>query len=122
MIGTVEQELCPAGNGAEFPDFQPISIDGILVEDIMLFKFSGVMDKVMVHGIIPHGNGRVRDGIFQINRPCIVKTGIHGIFGDLHTIASFWIDCTKSCPFAAIHQTLRQCFGYKKSWVLGASS
>ena len=81
MIGTVEQELCPAGNGAEFPNFQPIPIDGILVEDIMLFKFSGVMDKVMIHGIIPHGNGRVRDGIFQINRPCIVKTGIHGIFG-----------------------------------------
>lgn len=31
MVGTVEQEFCTTGNGAEFADYKPLAINWIMV-------------------------------------------------------------------------------------------
>ena len=56
VIGAGKQELRPAGNGAEFPDLQPVAVDGVMIEHIVFLKISGVVHEVVVHRVIPYLN------------------------------------------------------------------
>ena len=38
MVGAVEQEPGPAGDGAEPADHQPVLVDGIVIQHIVFFK------------------------------------------------------------------------------------
>ena len=68
MICAVKKEFRPAGNGTEFPDHQLFFVDWIMVQHILLLKFPGIMDKIVVHGKLPHLDSRIRHHIFQVNR------------------------------------------------------
>ena len=50
MICAVEQEFCPAGDGTEFSDPQPVSVDGVVVQHIVFLEISRIMDKIVVEG------------------------------------------------------------------------
>ena len=54
MVGAVEEKLCPAGDGAEFSDHQPVVVDGIVIQHIVPLKSNGVMDKVVIHSVVSH--------------------------------------------------------------------
>ena len=88
MIGTVEQEFCPAGNGAEGADDQPVMIDRILIEHVVFLKIPRIMHKIVIHCVSPHRYGRGFDNTFQVNRLVIVRAGIYFFFRDRHIFSS----------------------------------
>ena len=45
MVGTVEQELRAAGNGAKSANDQFFVIDGIMIQDIVFFNCRGSLTK-----------------------------------------------------------------------------
>ena len=77
VVGAVEQELGPAGDGAEFADDKPLMVDGVVVEHIIALKIPGVVDKVVVYGVVPHGDGGVGHHVLQINCAVPLGTGIN---------------------------------------------
>ena len=48
MVGAGEQKLCPAGDGAKFPDHKFVMVDRIVVQYIVLLKLPRVFDKVVI--------------------------------------------------------------------------
>nr|DAW93817.1 MAG TPA: hypothetical protein [Caudoviricetes sp.] len=52
MICTVKYKLCPTGDGAEFSNEQFITIDRILIQNVVLFKIFWFARKVIIYGII----------------------------------------------------------------------
>ena len=69
MVGAGEQKLCPAGDGAEFPNHKFVMVDRIVVQHIVLFKLPRVMDEVVIHGKIPDHDVGMIDDTFQSNKP-----------------------------------------------------
>ena len=76
MVAAGEQKLCAAGNGAEFSDNQSVSVDGIVIEDVILFKLPGIVDEIIIDRVIAHLNIRSCDDVLQINALLVVGTGI----------------------------------------------
>ncbi len=76
MVGAVEQKLRPAGDGAELADDQPLVVDGIVVEHVVFLKVPGVVDEVVVHGVIPHDDGGIGHHVLQIDRAVPLGAGI----------------------------------------------
>ena len=89
MIGAGEQKLCPAGDGAKFPDHKLVVVDGIVVQYIVLLKISGIIYKIVIHGIISHDNAGVSDYIFQINRFPILSAWVNFMFVHHNSMFSF---------------------------------
>ncbi len=58
MIGAVEKEFRPAGNGAEPPDDQPFAVNRIMIQHIILFKESRIGHEVVVNGVVANFDGR----------------------------------------------------------------
>ena len=77
MIGAGEQKRCPAGDGAKFPDHKLVVVDGIVVQYIVLFKLSRVIDEVVIYGEIPHKNVGIINNAFQINRLMVIGARIN---------------------------------------------
>ena len=50
MVGAVEKKPGTAGDRAEFSNTQVITVDGVVVEYIILLKIPGIVDKIMVNG------------------------------------------------------------------------
>ena len=67
MVGAVEEELCPTGDGAELADYQPVVVDGIVIQHIVLLKVNGVMDKVIIHGVVSHKDAGTRHDLVEIH-------------------------------------------------------
>ena len=50
--------------GAEFSNNEPVSIDGIVIQNIVFLKFSGVIDKIIIDSKIPYFDIGIGDHIF----------------------------------------------------------
>ena len=79
MVGAGEEELCPAGNGAKTANTQLVAVDGVVVEHIVLLETSGVLDKVVVHGKVPHLDVGVGDDALEVNGLPVVGAGIDSV-------------------------------------------
>lgn len=77
MVGAVKKEAGTTGDGAELSDNQPVMIDWIMVQYIVLLKISGIICKIVIHGIISHDNTGISDYIFQINRFPILRAWVN---------------------------------------------
>lgn len=49
MVGAVEREFCTAGDGAELPYDQLVVVDGIVVQDIILFELPRISKRYTMH-------------------------------------------------------------------------
>ena len=76
MVGAVEQEPGPAGDGAEPADHQPVLVDGIVIQHIVFFKVNRVINKVVVYGIVPDNNTGIFHGMLEINCLTVSRPGI----------------------------------------------
>ncbi len=65
VVGAGEQEFRAAGDGAEFADDQPVLVDRVVVEDVVLLEGPGIVAEVVVHGKVAHLNGGVGDDVFR---------------------------------------------------------
>ena len=61
MVRAVEQEFGAAGDGTELPDDQPVVVDRVMVQHIVLLKFRWVIDKVIVHRVVANLNAGFGD-------------------------------------------------------------
>ena len=52
---------------AELADDQLVPVDGGVVEHVVPLEVPGVVDEVVVHGVVPHLEVGVRDGGFQVD-------------------------------------------------------
>ena len=77
MIRAVKYKFRPTSYRAELPNHQPVMINRILIQHIILLKLHRVIDKIIVHGILPHLNAGLRDNLPQINRFQIPRAGIN---------------------------------------------
>ena len=68
MVRTVKQEFRSACNGAEFPDYKSVMIDGIVIQNIIFLKLSRIIYKIVVYRIISNFDIRISNSIFKINR------------------------------------------------------
>ena len=59
MISACEHELRPACYGAEPPNFQFVAVDGIVIEYVVLFKVTGIVDEIVVDRVVANFNVRV---------------------------------------------------------------
>ena len=85
MVGAGEQKLCAAGDGTKFAYHKFVMIDWIVIQYIVAFKLSRVIDKVVIHGKIPDNDVGILHDAFQINRLMVVCARInflwiHGFF------------------------------------------
>ena len=48
MVGAVKKEAGTTGDGAELSDNQPVMIDWIMVQYIVLLKISGIIYKIVI--------------------------------------------------------------------------
>ena len=64
MISTVKKKLYTTGNGAEFSNNEPVSIDGIVIQNIVFLKFSGGIDKIIIDSKISYLDIGIGDHIF----------------------------------------------------------
>ena len=77
MVCCVEQECCTAGNGAVFPDDQPVVVAlRIVIEHIVALKVARVPDKVVIGRVVPDGDERVGDDVLQVNGAVPLTAGI----------------------------------------------
>ena len=80
MIRSVKNKFCATGDGAEFPDRQFVFVDGIMVQNVVLFKQKGVIDKIVIHRKIADGNVGIRYDRLQIDGLPVPWTGIYALF------------------------------------------
>ena len=80
MVGTVEEKFCTAGNGAIFADIKMVVVDGIVIKDVVAFKVAGIVEKIVVDSVFADLNGRVADGVFQIDGLWVVAAWIEFVW------------------------------------------
>lgn len=83
MVCAGEEKSGAAGDGTEFADSQCIVVYRIMVKDISGFKFQGIMDEIIVDGIVSDKDVRPRNGRLQINGFPILAAGID--FSRIHS-------------------------------------
>ena len=77
MVCRVEQECCAAGNGAVFPDDQPVVVAlRIVIEHIVFLEIARIMNSIVVHRVVAHGDERVGDDVLQVNGAVPLTAGI----------------------------------------------
>ena len=59
------------------PQAKPLVVDGIVVEHVIALKIPGVVDEVVVDGVLAHGNGRVVHRVLQVDRAVPLGAGIN---------------------------------------------
>ena len=52
MIPAGEQEFCTAGDGTEFSDDQAVTVDRVMVQNIVLFKIPRIVDEIVVDRVV----------------------------------------------------------------------
>lgn len=67
MIGAIEKEFRPTGNGAEPPNNQPLMVNRIMVQYIILREKPRIGHEVVVNGVIANFDGRVLHHGIQIH-------------------------------------------------------
>ena len=77
MVCTVKQKLCATCNRTELSDYQLVVIDGIMIENIVLFKVPWIVHKVVVKSKVSDFDVRVCDYVFQIHYRIVPFTGIY---------------------------------------------
>ena len=80
MIGAVEQKANSAGNGAELTDNQPFMVNGIMVENIIFLEIHRIIHKVVIYGVVAHGDAGIGNDIFQIYGFPVFCPGINFLF------------------------------------------
>ena len=65
MVRAREEKLRAARNRAELADDQPIPIDGIVIQHIVLFKPRRVVNKVVVYRVVANDDIRVCDNVLK---------------------------------------------------------
>ena len=88
MVGAVHQKPRPAGDGTELPNHQPVAVDGVVVQHVVLLKVPGIAGKIVVDCKIANFNSWILDGVFQIDGLAVPCPGVqlrgsrnrHGIF------------------------------------------
>lgn len=86
MVGAGKQKFCTAGDRTEFSDFELISVDRIMIEDIILFKIPRIMNIIVIHGVITDLNIGAGDYIFQVYGFFVPGAGIDFIIHFHHHI------------------------------------
>ena len=71
----VKRKTAPQAMEQNFPHHQPVVIDGVVVEDVVLLEVPGVGAEVVVHGKVAHLNGGVGDNVFGIDRGFVPGRG-----------------------------------------------
>ena len=84
MVGAGKEKLRPAGDGAELSDGQPVPVDGVVVEYVVGLKFRGVVDKIVVHGVISHGNIGICNHRPQVNGLPVPGAGVNFLLWNRH--------------------------------------
>lgn len=84
MVGASKNKFCTAGNGTELSDFQFIVVNRVMIKNIILFKLSGVIYKIVIHGKLTNGNAWVGDYTFQIDCFPIVCPRIYFVARYIH--------------------------------------
>ena len=74
MVGTGKQKLCPTGDRAELADDKPVTVDGVVVQHIVLFKLGGVVDKVVIPRIVADDDAGSGDLAVQVYRLGVAGT------------------------------------------------
>ena len=83
MVGGIEQELRPAGDGTIFADQQPIVVDWVVIQNILAFKLPRV-GKIVVKRKITNADVGIRNDALQIADAMILLAGINYIGIQLH--------------------------------------
>lgn len=86
MIRTGKQELCSAGNRAESTYLQLITVNQIVIQNIVLLKIPWIIHKVVIHCVVTNLYARFRDYIFQIYRLGITCSRIYFVLRYSHFI------------------------------------
>ena len=89
MIGTVEQEFCSAGDGAELSDYQPLVVDRVMIKYIVPFKKQRVGHKIIIDGIVAHFDRRIFHNCIQVRGLRIASTWIHLFHHDIQLLIVF---------------------------------
>ncbi len=76
VVGTVEQEPCAARYRTEPADYQPVAVDGVVVQDVVLFELRRVVHEIVVDRVVPDLDHRVADDRVQVDRLPVVRAGI----------------------------------------------
>lgn len=77
MIGAVEKEFRAAGDGTEPPDYQPLMVNGIMVQHIVLLEESRIGYEIVVNGVVANLDGRVLHNSIQIHGLRVAGPGIY---------------------------------------------
>ena len=83
MVGGIEQEFRPAGDGTIFADHQPVVVDWVLIQNILALKLPRV-GKIMVKRIITNADVGIRNDVFQITDGMILLPGINPVGVQIH--------------------------------------
>ena len=76
MIRAVHQEFRPARDGAEFADFQPVAVDGIVIKNVVPLEFRRVPREIVVDGKRPDFNHGILHGVPQIDGLSVPAAGV----------------------------------------------
>ena len=72
----LNREPRAAGDGAEFADDQPVLVDRVVVQDVVLFELCRVVHEIVVDRVVADLDTGVVDHRIQIDRPAVVRAGI----------------------------------------------
>lgn len=80
MIGPVQDEDGSAGDGAEFPDDQPVVVHGVVVKDVVVLKRAGIVAEIIVDGEVAHLDAGAGDHVFEVDGLRVAGPGIDARF------------------------------------------
>ena len=61
MVSACKNKFRPARDRAEFSDSQPVAVDWIMIQYVVLLKVSWIVHEIVVHGIFADFDVRVRN-------------------------------------------------------------
>ena len=76
VVGTGEQEPCAARYRTEPAEHQPVAVDGVVVQDVVLFELRRVVHEIVVDRLVAHLNTKEVDQRIQIICQTVVRTEI----------------------------------------------
>lgn len=72
----LNRNRAPQADGAEFADDQPVLVDRVVVQDVVLFELCRVVHEIVVDRVVADLDIGVVDHRIQIDRPAVVRAGI----------------------------------------------
>ncbi len=81
MIGAVKNEFGPTGNRTKLTDDQFVLIYGVVIQDILFFKFGGIF-KIVIESKVSYNNIGVLDNIFEITSIWVIapRVNVSGVW------------------------------------------